>query len=147
MFERGRCVTQAESHYILLPESIPCCEGCLLTVLLSHFHLPVATFTIQRGKPRGTREFVEGVVVPWQGTRVLFGEIIQFAVIDTEPSVPIFLFPLDYWRRSRAVRRLDYSLLMHLLNSFTGFLALYQWLSSRGLTNRGSGACVYHMFR
>lgn len=47
---------------------------------------------MQRGKPQGTREFVEGVVDPWQGMRVLFGEIIQFAVIDTEPSVPIFLF-------------------------------------------------------
>ena len=34
-FERGWCVTQTESHYVVLRESIPYCEGFLLMVLFT----------------------------------------------------------------------------------------------------------------
>ena len=46
VLECGLCVAVTESHQVVLPKSITCCEGCLPMVHFSHFRLPIAAFSI-----------------------------------------------------------------------------------------------------
>ncbi|KAK4707103.1 hypothetical protein R3W88_033352 [Solanum pinnatisectum] len=89
--ERCRSIGQTERHNKELIMTITDLECCLQDVSFSHFQLMIDRSEVYHREASGTLKLIEKIINSRKRIFVLYGDLVQLAVIDTHSKRTIFL--------------------------------------------------------